>query len=228
MLSGSSISMLQRKGPGGNYNSYVVVNASNGKVSSAGLDEQREPHHLVAGAGISQAGAFGRQKRIVAATPPLHRGMERQPSFGEWLYARRRKTPSSLKFALVSLALSALTFSTGLWLNYRVPSVTMVPGSPSGVTFDDSQTTGDRAFINRLLSGLNGRPPQAQSVGSCVANGFRLDHLRFQYANGDRLSLTIASGCGPVIVGADYAPKLMIQADSSFLDDLIVNWPTPG
>jgi hypothetical protein len=125
---------------------------------------------------------------------------------------------------IASALLIAIGLSTGLWLTHSEPTVTLVAGTPVAVSVDGGEAVRDPRFIAKVLHDVNGNPPYPpNSVTSCPALGFREDALRFDYSNGDHLTIQIRSGCG-VIAVAGYAPDMMARGGQGLIDDLD-NWP---
>jgi hypothetical protein len=121
---------------------------------------------------------------------------------------------------LVLVALAAT-----LSLTHTDTTVTMVPGTPSAVWLDGGDVVRDSTFIRRLLHDLNGNPPYPpNTVSSCFAVGFRAYKLRFQYPDGDQLTIEVNSACGNVSLAAGYGPGITARAPQALIDD-ITNWP---
>jgi hypothetical protein len=119
--------------------------------------------------------------------------------------------------AAVLLALMGL--GTGLWLTHSEPTVTLVVGTPVAVSIDGGEMVRDRRFIAKLLHDVNGNPPYPPSVSSCPSGGLREYALLFEYADGDRLTIQVRTGCG-VIAIAGYAPATMARASQALVDDI--------
>ena len=152
--------------------------------------------------------------------------MDRDLSFGEWLNRPRAPLPRPLKIAVISACLMLTGLGTGLWLTHSDPTVTLVVGTPVAVSMDAGPAVRDTAFIARLLHDLNGNPPYPpNTVSSCPSGGLREYDLRFQYADGDQITIQVRTGCG-VIAIAGYAPEIKSRANQVLIDDLN-NWPIP-
>lgn len=123
------------------------------------------------------------------------------------------------------MLLVLVAVATTLSLTHSDATVTLVPGIPSAVSLDGGYVVQDSAFIARLLHDVNGHPPfPPNTVSSCFANGFRAYKLRFEYSNGDQLTIKVSSGCGNAILIADYGPGVMARAEQALMDDLN-DWP---
>jgi hypothetical protein len=89
----------------------------------------------------------------------------------------------------------------------------MVPGTPSAVSLDGGYVVRDSTFITRLLHDLNGNPPYPpNTMSSCFADDFRAYKLRFQYPDGDQLTMQVNWACGNVSLAAGYPPGITSRA----------------
>jgi hypothetical protein len=151
--------------------------------------------------------------------------MQGEMSFGEWLNAPRPPLPRWVKPTVRTVLLVLVAVATTLSLTHSDATVTMVPGAPSAVSLDGGYAVHDPAFIGRLLHDLNGNPPYPpNTVSSCFADGFRAYKLRFQYPDGDQLTIVVNSACGNVSLTAGYGPGIMARARQALMDDL-TSWP---
>jgi hypothetical protein len=158
---------------------------------------------------------------------PVGRYTAVQPemSLGEWLNAPRPPLPRWVKQTVGTVLLVLVAVATTLSLTHTDPTVTMVPGTPSAVSLDGGDVVRDSTFIRRLLHDLNGNPPYPpNTVSSCFAVGFRAYKLRFQYPDGDQLTIQVNWACGNVSITAGYGPGIMSRAPQALMDD-ITNWP---
>lgn len=148
-------------------------------------------------------------------------------SWNEWVDRPRPSLPRPIARALALVMLAVAGVSTGLWLNHSEPSSQLVVGMPAAATLNDGRTTHAFTFIERLVDDLNNNVPCPTygCVGSCLGQGvFQQDRIRFDYGNGDRLTVDVNSGCnGRVYVGVSSSTGYAV-ANADVLTDLD-NWP---
>jgi hypothetical protein len=153
--------------------------------------------------------------------------MPQELSWNEWVGQARWTAPRPLKLAALVFFLVVAGLASGLWLTHREPTVLIVPGSPVTVSINGGQTVRDRAFIARLVADLNAMTPYpSNSVSSCPGGAiFEQDTLRFEYVDGDALTVQVNSGCGYPVVVAAYSPTIVGKATTTELLNDIVFWP---
>ncbi len=150
--------------------------------------------------------------------------MNRELSFGEWLNAPRPSLPQPVKLVLTAGFLVFVGLGTGLWLKHTDPPVTMVVGTPTGVSINGGHTVRDRAFIAKLVHELNELPPYPVGVTCATFVAVPQDDLRFDYDDGDRLTVIVKTACGVTTAAAAYDPHILARGDAALVDELR-NWP---
>jgi hypothetical protein len=154
--------------------------------------------------------------------------MERDLSWSDWLNRPRASLPRPVKGGLVAAILISFGFGAGLWLTHSGPTVTLVVGTPIAVSIDGGRTARDPAFVSKLVHELNALPPEPlDAVTTCSFPAGKLQYdLRFEYDDGDRLTVTVHNACGRTTVGGAYARGLLARGSQTLFDDLN-NWPVP-
>jgi hypothetical protein len=119
-----------------------------------------------------------------------------------------------------TLIATGVAFGSGLWLGYGKPSVTLVPGTPVGVSIGGGPELHNPTYIATLVRDLNGYPPIPAGTGSSCLSDPSSTEIHFSYRDGDRVTVAVIAGCGPIKAYASYASDLGAVVNSGVVDDL--------